>query len=512
MSDNILRIRLLSPQTVASPPAPPEEARERPLAQCGLYGLIRFCRQGENLHEDDPEVLLLQSVYRKVMDHLSNDQSRELGGLLLGREILRSGKKSLTIIQEALPARHIDSGATHLTFLEETWAEFDREVDALNATGRRLLRVGWYHSHPGMEIFLSVWDLDVCREFNRPTQVALVADPVKNKGGIFVRGSLNYRTHAPQGFWEVQDLSDDSVVQWRGLVQSQEQPTEEDLSLVLGVLQEAPAPDQFMPRVHESNGISLGDQTVRLAEQPSGPAQARPVVEPTRQGSTRLLKGTAVGALLLSLAAINLSLQAGRGGQDDELEGQVEEQLAQIGRQLTAVEERLQALEAVRVTDSTTIEVLAATEPEEAAPPNALPPVNRSERTDQKGSDGSRATRIPPTQPAASKRPVPMSAENPSAAPQGSEPPKTELKQGNEPAVERSPPDRESLPTFPSQPAASTLHDPSLAKDPSAVSPEGSDLPGTEPEQEDTPSVESPPPEGGSLSAPIPPPPSLELP
>jgi hypothetical protein len=44
--------------------------------------------------------------------------------------------------------------------------------------------------------------------------VALVVDPVVGRGGFFIGGPKGYNAHEPQGFWEVHDLQQESVVEW----------------------------------------------------------------------------------------------------------------------------------------------------------------------------------------------------------------------------------------------------------------------------------------------------------
>ena len=113
-----------------------------------------------------------------------------------------------------LPARHTDGSSTRLDIKADSWAEWDRITDEYSRNGFILRRVGWCHSHPGIDIFLSKWDLDVCQEFKRPTQVAMVVDPINKRGGFFVRGKVGFRPDAPQSFWEMHDISSSSLVEW----------------------------------------------------------------------------------------------------------------------------------------------------------------------------------------------------------------------------------------------------------------------------------------------------------
>jgi proteasome lid subunit RPN8/RPN11 len=181
-------------------------------------GASLFQCKDEERRRGDCDVLMLQSVYREINKHLSEDTSREYGGLLLGIEVQSFDPDTPSIlITHSLRAKYTDGNSARLTFTVETWSEFNQQTDDLRKLGANLRRLGWYHSHPNHGIFLSHWDLNVCADFNRPTQVALVVDPIRNEGGFFVHGRSGYRSRPEQGFWELQDLQPESVVTWRNV-------------------------------------------------------------------------------------------------------------------------------------------------------------------------------------------------------------------------------------------------------------------------------------------------------
>jgi proteasome lid subunit RPN8/RPN11 len=180
-------------------------------------GLRRYRCRGESPRPGDCEVVLAQSAYRQVCEHLGSDTTRELGGLLLGSEVVGPDGRRAVLVLHALPAQCTEGTPVRLVFTEETWAAFDRTTDAFEATGLRLRRVGWYHSHPDIAIHLSKWDLNVCEVFARPTHLALVVDPVQGRGGFFVHGSAGYCPASPQGFVELCDLQAETVVRWRNV-------------------------------------------------------------------------------------------------------------------------------------------------------------------------------------------------------------------------------------------------------------------------------------------------------
>jgi proteasome lid subunit RPN8/RPN11 len=181
-------------------------------------GLRLFTADGEDRRPGDCEILFGQAAYLRIVEHLASDTSRELGGLLLGHEIVsEDGSRSTVVVTHSLAARHSKGTPVRLAMTAETWAEFERVTDFLEEQGLGLKRIGWYHSHPNLSIFLSGYDLDVCTVFTRPTQLALVVDPVRDTGGFFVRGTEGFRTHSPQGFWELSDRQANSVVTWKNM-------------------------------------------------------------------------------------------------------------------------------------------------------------------------------------------------------------------------------------------------------------------------------------------------------
>jgi proteasome lid subunit RPN8/RPN11 len=216
------RIHVLS-QENTTPPAPPNgRPQAAPTAAPPVFGpsagLRQFRCDGESRRPGDCDIILTQSAYRRIEEHLTSDTSRELGGLLLGYEVHSPDAGCSTVfVAHVLPGLHTEGTPTRLVLSEDTWAEFNRVTDALSQHGLTLERVGWYHSHPGIAIFLSPWDLDVCTLFTRPTHLALVVDPVRDAGGFFVRGRDGFRTDSPQGFSEFCDLQSKSVVTWNNV-------------------------------------------------------------------------------------------------------------------------------------------------------------------------------------------------------------------------------------------------------------------------------------------------------
>ena len=87
------------------------------------------------------------------------------------------------LVRRALAATRARGERLSLTFTpeawEELWAAHDRECPDLAV-------VGWYHTHPGLGVFLSEPDQFIHRHFfTADHQIALVYDPDEFRWGVF---------------------------------------------------------------------------------------------------------------------------------------------------------------------------------------------------------------------------------------------------------------------------------------------------------------------------------------
>jgi proteasome lid subunit RPN8/RPN11 len=129
-------------------------------------------------------IFLHQRVNQAVTAHARQGGNREVGGVLLGSVFLEpESKQSYIVITHSIPAEFAAEGRGHITFTRETWLKIHQIRERKYPTKEI---VGWYHTHPGLKIFLSELDLFIHRNFFRePWQVALVIDPAEDKGGFF---------------------------------------------------------------------------------------------------------------------------------------------------------------------------------------------------------------------------------------------------------------------------------------------------------------------------------------
>jgi len=104
-------------------------------------------------------LVVTQEVLLNVSEHVSETLEHELGGFLLG-DLCRCPNtgRDYVLVDVASPAKHTTSTEVSLDFTEEAWAQLS---DELHGKFRNKLLVGWYHSHPKMDVFLSRHDMQI---------------------------------------------------------------------------------------------------------------------------------------------------------------------------------------------------------------------------------------------------------------------------------------------------------------------------------------------------------------
>ena len=159
-------------------------------------------------------VVVSQEVLIKVNEHVSQTLDRELGGFLLGnRYRCPNTSCDYVIIDQFSPAKFTESTQVRLAFTHEAWAQLSDEL-----SGKFLgkLLIGWYHSHPRMDVFLSSHDMEIQTErFPEPWMVALVLEPEKHLGGFFCSRDGRIKPNSPVDFFELLERnSRNSVIAW----------------------------------------------------------------------------------------------------------------------------------------------------------------------------------------------------------------------------------------------------------------------------------------------------------
>lgn len=179
-------------------------------------------------HDEEPgsdthiPVFVAQSAYHCVEEHAASDLEREVGGILVGNwSIDAKSQQQFIVVAAALPARFTRQGSVYLTFTQDSLVDLHADMDQ-HYPDKQI--VGWYHTHPGMGVFLSPYDTWLHRHFfPEPWQVALVIEPHSATGGFFIRqvdGVLDPGRYF--GFYELDGDSGQSIVNWSNLQQESE--------------------------------------------------------------------------------------------------------------------------------------------------------------------------------------------------------------------------------------------------------------------------------------------------
>ena len=203
------RIRLLPDETPAPAPA------RLPSGQARRW---RSPFEGESARDDAAvQIFVTPRAYVRVCAHAGSDLFHEVGGALVGlRRLDPDSGTAFVVVEAAVAARHTRHGASYLTFTQDSLVAIHDDLDRRHP-GREI--IGWYHTHPGMGVFLSGYDVWLHEHFfPEPWQLALVVEPRAGEGGFFVRqrdGTLDPRAY--RGFHELLRNGRESVMRWANL-------------------------------------------------------------------------------------------------------------------------------------------------------------------------------------------------------------------------------------------------------------------------------------------------------
>ncbi len=150
-------------------------------------------------HPDDLPVFLDLDALKQMELHALSDTSVELGGVMLGSQLIDDAERPFVVVNHALSAEHYESTKGSFKFTHETWSDITRQRATFPA---ELRIVGWYHTHPDWGVFLSGMDTFICENFfNKPLDIALVIDPCRGDRGVFYwAGTAPRETRRAAGF------------------------------------------------------------------------------------------------------------------------------------------------------------------------------------------------------------------------------------------------------------------------------------------------------------------------
>lgn len=133
--------------------------------------------------DTDPiPVFISEEVMKSIERQTNSDKEREVGGVLLGG-FYRNDDGSFVEVTDFIEAESARGTDVSLTFTHETWEHIHERI-ALR--GEDIQIVGWYHSHPGLGVFMSKDDEFIHTSFfSDPWHIAIVHDPIYTNWGCF---------------------------------------------------------------------------------------------------------------------------------------------------------------------------------------------------------------------------------------------------------------------------------------------------------------------------------------
>ena len=124
-------------------------------------------------------VFMPWSCMQAMEAHAGGDILNEQAGIIYGHAYAGASGQLYIVVTSVLPADTTNS-PIHFRFHERSW----EKLWIGSKDGSNLL--GWYHSHPGVGVFLSGTDLRTQQlYFSAPWQIAVVLDPVSRGTAAF---------------------------------------------------------------------------------------------------------------------------------------------------------------------------------------------------------------------------------------------------------------------------------------------------------------------------------------
>eukprot|EP00817_Percolomonadidae_sp_ATCC50343_P001008 CAMPEP_0117431960 /NCGR_PEP_ID=MMETSP0758-20121206/11505_1 /TAXON_ID=63605 /ORGANISM="Percolomonas cosmopolitus, Strain AE-1 (ATCC 50343)" /LENGTH=302 /DNA_ID=CAMNT_0005221513 /DNA_START=25 /DNA_END=929 /DNA_ORIENTATION=- len=150
-----------------------------------LLGMLQGHQSGPP--RDHPQVDTAETVYisslalLKMLKHGRAGVPMEVMGLMLGEFVDDYTVRVIDVFAMPQSGTGVSVEAVDPVFQQEM-------IDMLNKTGRHERVVGWYHSHPGFDCWLSGVDINTQQSFEQldPRAVAVVVDPIQSVKGKVV--------------------------------------------------------------------------------------------------------------------------------------------------------------------------------------------------------------------------------------------------------------------------------------------------------------------------------------
>jgi proteasome lid subunit RPN8/RPN11 len=153
---------------------------------------------------DSTVVLVSEAVMAEIFFQLKSRAEVEMGGVLVGSAFADlDSPLHAVVVRRGVLGDNSEGTPVSLKLTSDSWQSINSKLPSLPEEQRNI--VGWYHSHPGLGVFLSARDLSTQRSFfANPWQIALVVDPKRDAFGFFYgceglpAQTIIYRTELPE--------------------------------------------------------------------------------------------------------------------------------------------------------------------------------------------------------------------------------------------------------------------------------------------------------------------------
>lgn len=153
-------------------------------------------------------------VFLKASTHrLPDGAMPEIGGFLIGKFIKENDLYNITL-DRFVDIESEDYGVYQISFGPKAWSKLESEMDKFDPEIYEL--IGWFHTHPGHGLFLSLPDQNIHNNFFKfPFQIAMEIDNVKkNSSGSYDLGMFCVKKNGILN--NAEDLIDNWIA-WRAL-------------------------------------------------------------------------------------------------------------------------------------------------------------------------------------------------------------------------------------------------------------------------------------------------------
>jgi len=142
-----------------------------PINQQDKYAILRWGKVEDN----DIAIFIDANTFIAVQKHAQKRTDREVGGFLIG-DAMHEKENLFVQITHIVEVQEIQHKTGEFIFTHEVWKMIDSIMSERYPDNQL---IGWYHTHPGLGVFLSPEDKFIQNNFfNHSWQVTLVLDPL----------------------------------------------------------------------------------------------------------------------------------------------------------------------------------------------------------------------------------------------------------------------------------------------------------------------------------------------